>query len=108
METFYMNTVFTQVLRTCALFVICTLSIFITAVRAETFTQNSASGIRDGMYFSFYKTDGSAEFTLEEPGRYTLKWDQSSEAVYGGIGWQYGSPAVIEYSGIFGNSGFSN
>ena len=83
----------------------CLLGLFINSAQAETFTQANVSGERDGMFYTFEKFSGGAsEFTLEEPGRYTLQWDRNSQDVYAGLGWKNGSPTVVNYSGVFGDN----
>ncbi|HRH78933.1 MAG TPA: glycoside hydrolase family 11 protein, partial [Cellvibrionaceae bacterium] len=86
----------------------CLLGLFINSAQAETFTQNTATGTRDGFYYDFWKSNGNASFTLEEPGRYTASWDRTTQEILGGLGWQGGSPTVVNYAGVFGDSSSSN
>jgi len=79
-----------------------------TAINAQTLTSNS-SGAHDGFYYTFWKDSGDASMTLGSGGRYSTKWNSSTNNSFGGKGWQVGSNSrVISYSGNFGGSNSQN
>jgi hypothetical protein len=69
--------------------------------QAEAISKNPASGAQHGFYYFLTASDNASEFSLEEPGRFTLKLDRSTVNISAGIGWQGSSPSIINYTGLY-------
>ena len=76
-----------------ALAVAVTMAVNIAPAHAEadrTLT-SSLTGTHNGYYFSFWKDSGDASMTLLADGRYTSRWNNSTNNWVGGKGWATGT-----------------
>ncbi|THZ20465.1 endo-1,4-beta-xylanase 1 [Aureobasidium pullulans] len=75
------------------------------ATLAKRQSTPSAEGTHNGYFYSWW-TDGggSAQFTLGEGSRYSVKWTNTGNFV-GGKGWNPGTGRTINYGGSFSPSG---
>ncbi|MFV2021963.1 glycoside hydrolase family 11 protein [Micromonospora sp. LOL_023] len=72
----------------------------------RTLSQNS-TGTHNGYYYSFWKDSGNASMTLRENGRYSSRWDGSTNNWVGGKGWATGTRRTVSYSGSYQPNGNS-
>jgi endo-1,4-beta-xylanase len=81
----------------------------ISVVSGQETLSNSATGTNNGFYYSFWKDNGPATFTLQAGGRYSANWTSGTNNWVGGKGWNPGSSSrTISYSGNFGVSASVN
>ncbi|MEU4560945.1 glycoside hydrolase family 11 protein [Actinoplanes sp. NPDC023936] len=74
---------------------------------ADRTVSSNTTGTHNGYYFSFWKDSGDASMTLLADGRYTSRWNNSTNNWVGGKGWATGTRRTVTYSGTY-NPGNNN
>ena len=74
---------------------------------ADRTVSSNTTGTHNGYYFSFWKDSGDASMTLLADGRYTSRWNTSTNNWVGGKGWATGTRRTVTYSGTY-NPGNNN
>ncbi|KAF9560339.1 glycoside hydrolase, partial [Agrocybe pediades] len=72
---------------------------------AQITIYNSATGYVGNNYYSLWEQVNSGVTMNINNGQYSLSWNQASQNVVGGIGWNPGSAHTINYSGSFNPNG---
>ena len=89
----------------CALLVAVSSVAMASLAHADTVVTSNQTGTNNGYFYSFWQQAGGGSMTLGAGGNYSASWNQGTQNIVVGKGWNPGSTHTVTYSGSFNCNG---